>query len=209
MSSRDRWYDRRLLTRTPSIFGCYLAEERLPETRLRSHCSILGREQVSYGEIIDEMQEVLTPLVDGKTVYDLGAGDLAHSHLLVRLGAAAVIAVDKAPMPKPRSSDVSRLQGQFCDLPAPDRIDVAFLAWPQTYPLPGLLDWLDAADLVVYLGHNFDGDYCGSPELFFYLTRRALLEEVLGRRNTMLVLGARLTETRPMTADEAAHFSLH
>jgi hypothetical protein len=164
---------------------------------------------VSYGEIIDEMQEVLTPLVDGKTVYDLGAGDLVHSHLLVRLGAERVIAIDKAPMPKPRCSEVSRLQGQFGDLPVPAHIDVAFLAWPQTYPLPGLLDWLDAADRVIYVGHNFDGDYCGSPELFFYLTRRALMEEVLGRRNTMLVLGDRLAETRPMTADEAAHFSRH
>lgn len=164
---------------------------------------------MSYGEITDEMQEVLTLLVDGKTVYDLGAGDLAHSHVLVELGAMAVIAVDKAPMPKPRFPEVSRLQGHFGEIPVPDHIDVAFLAWPQTDPMPGLLDWLNAADLVVYLGHNLDDSYCGSPELFFYLTRRALMEEVLGRRNTLLVLGDRLAETRPMTDEEAAHFSRH
>jgi len=162
---------------------------------------------LSYGEITDEMEEVLTPLVDGKTVYDLGAGDLAHSHVLARLGAEAVIAVDKAPMRKPRCSEVSRLHGHFGQLPVPDHIDVAFLGWPQTYPLPGLHDWLDAADVVVYLGHNFGDSYCGSPELFFYLTRRALLDEVLGRRNTLLVLGDRLGEMRPMTGEEAAHFS--
>ena len=162
---------------------------------------------MSYGEITDEMEEVLAPLVDGKTVYDLGAGDLAHSHVLVRLGAAAVVAVDKAPMPKPRRPEVSRVQGHFGELPVPDRIDVAFLAWPQTYPLPGLLDWLAAADVVVYLGHNFDDSYCGSPQLFFYMTRRALRDEVVGRLNTMLVLGERLEETRPMTDEEASHFS--
>lgn len=162
---------------------------------------------VSYGEITDEMQEALTPLVDGKTVYDLGAGDLAHSRVLVSLGAARVVAVDKAPMPDPRCPEVSRLQGHFDQCPVPDHIDVAFLGWPQTYPMPGLLDWLDAADVVVYLGHNFDDSYCGSPELFFYLTRRALLDEVVGRRNTLLVLGERLEKPRPMTAEEAAHFS--
>jgi 23S rRNA U2552 (ribose-2'-O)-methylase RlmE/FtsJ len=162
---------------------------------------------LSYGEITDEMEEVLAPLVEGKTVCDLGAGDLAHSHVLARLGAEAVIAVDKVPMRKPRCSEVSRLHGHFAQLPVPDHIDVAFLGWPQTYPLPGLLDWLDAADVVVYLGHNFDDSYCGSPELFFYLTRRALLDEVLGRRNTLLVLGDRLAEVRPMTCEEAAHFS--
>ena len=162
---------------------------------------------MSYGEITEEMQEVLTPLVDGRTIYDLGAGDLAHSHLLVRLGAHAVVAVDKAPMPKPRCPEVSRLPGHFWELPVPDRIDVAFLSWPQTYPMPGLIDWLDAADVVVYLGHNFDDSCCGSAELFFYLTRRRVVDEVLGRRNTLLVLGDRLAGTRPMTAEEGAHFS--
>ena len=162
---------------------------------------------MSYGEITDEMREVLAPLVDGKTVYDLGAGDLAHSHVLVHLGADAVVAVDKAPMPKPRSLKVSRMQGHFGQLPVPEHIEVVFLGWPQTYPMEGLLDWLDAAEVVVYLGHNFDDTYCGSPELFFYLTRRALLEEVVGRRNSLLVLGERLAETRPMTEEEAAHFS--
>lgn len=162
---------------------------------------------MSYGEITDEMQQVLTPFVDGKTVYDLGAGDLAHSHLLVRLGAEGVVAVDKAPMPTPRRAEVSRLQGHFGQLPVPEHIDVAFLCWPQTYPMPGLLDWLDAADVVVYVGHNFDDSHCGPPELFFYMTWRAVLEEVLGRRNTLLVLGDRLAEPRPMIAEEAAHFS--
>lgn len=162
---------------------------------------------MSYGEITDEMEEVLAPLVDGKTVYDLGAGDLAHSHVLAGLGAARVVAVDKVPMPKPRCSEVSRLTGHFGRLPVPDHIDVAFLGWPQTYPLPGLLDWLDVADVVVYLGHNFDDSYCGSPELFFYMTRRSLLREVLSQQNTLLVLGDRLAEMRPMTSEEAAHFS--
>ena len=162
---------------------------------------------LSYGEITDEMEEVLALFVDGKTVYDLGAGDLAHSHLLARLGADAVIAVDKVPMQKPRCPEVSRLHGHFHQLPVPDHIDVAFLSWPQTYPLPGLLDWLDAADVVVYIGHNFDDSYCGSPELYFYMIKRALLDEVLAQQNTMLVLGERLAEARLMTSEEAAHFS--
>lgn len=161
---------------------------------------------MSYGEITDEMEEVLTPLVDGKTVYDLGAGDLAHSHVLVRLGAASVVAVDKAPMPTPRCPEVSRLHGHFGDLPVPDHIDVVFLGWPQNYPLPGLLGWLEAADVVIYLGHNAGDSYCGTSELFFYLTRRALWDEVLGARNTMLVLGEALAKMRPMTEEEAAHF---
>ena len=60
-------------------------------------------------------------------------------------------------------------------------------------------------DVVVYLGHNFDDSYCGSPQLFFYMTRRALLDEVVGRLITMLVLRKRLEETRPMTDEEALY----
>lgn len=162
---------------------------------------------MSYGEITDDMQVVLTERVDGKTVYDLGAGDLTHSHLLVALGARAVVAVDKAPMPTPRSPNVTRIQGPFAEVPVPERIEVAFLAWPQPFPMPGLLDWLAAADMIVYVGHNFDDSSCGTEALFFDLTRRRLLDEVLGRRNTMLVLGDRLAEPRPMTEEEAAHFT--
>lgn len=162
---------------------------------------------MSYGELTEEMQEALTPLVDGKTVYDLGAGDLTLSHVIAGLGAAAVIAIDKAPMPPPQSPLVSRLEGHFGRLPVPDHIDVAFLGWPQTYPMPGLYDWLDAADVVVYLGHNSGNTYCGRPELFLYMTRRALMEEVLGVRNTLLALGDWLAEPRPMTVEEEAYFT--
>jgi hypothetical protein len=163
---------------------------------------------VSYGEIDQDMRWVLEPLLDGKTVYDLGAGDLTHSHMLVELGAKAVVAVDKAPMPTPRYPEITRAHGHLGEVPIPEHVEVAFLCWPQTYPMPGLLDWLDAAEVVVYIGHNFDGDHCGQPELFFYMTGRALEDEVVGRRNTMLVLRDHLAELRPMTPEEAAHFSV-
>jgi hypothetical protein len=162
---------------------------------------------LSYGELTDEMQRALGPILRGRVVYDLGAGDLGHSHALLRCGADRVVAIDKEAMPKPRSPRVTAVQSYFDRVVVPDRVDVAFVGWPQNRPLPGLLNWLDAADVVIYLGHNFDGSSCGNAALFGYFTTRQLVVEVPGRRNSLLVMGERMKKLRALTPEEAAHFS--
>jgi len=67
----------------------------------------------------------------------------------------------------------------------------------------GLLQALDRADVVIYLGCNTDHSACGSPELFRQLCGRELLGHVPHRRNTLLIYG-RGTRTGPLTGEEFA-----
>jgi hypothetical protein len=160
-----------------------------------------------FGHLTEEMLEVLAAVVRDQEVYDLGAGDLGHAYRLVRLRASKVVAIDKERLPVPRSPKILTVQSYLNRVPVPDRYDVAFLAWPQNCPLVGLTDWLHAADMVVYLGSNRNGSSCGNPQLFHYLAHRELLAEVEHHRNTLLVLGSWRESPRPMTGEEAAHFS--
>lgn len=50
---------------------------------------------MGYGHLYAPQQTALKPVLEGKTVLDLGSGDLILSHMLVELGAAKVVAIDK------------------------------------------------------------------------------------------------------------------
>ena len=50
---------------------------------------------MGYGRLYASQQVALKPFLEGRTVFDLGAGDLVLSHLLVELGAQKVVAIDK------------------------------------------------------------------------------------------------------------------
>lgn len=160
---------------------------------------------MSYGKITNEMEVALRPIVRGEAVYDLGAGDLQHARHLLRLGARHVVAIDKEP-PRPTASEnITVLGGYFDQVPIPtDGIAVAFVAWPINYRTPGLVAWLAAARVVVYLGHNFGGSSCGNPELFEHLLSRRLTGWVAHRANTLIVVDEPLSAPREPTPEEAA-----
>lgn len=158
---------------------------------------------MAYGKISPMMEAVLRPLVTGKVVYDLGAGDLQHARHLLRLGARRVVAIDKEPKPT-HSPDIEVVEGYFNQVPVPPRIEVAFSGWPINTSTPGLVSWLEVAETVVYLGHNFDHSSCGNPALFQHLLRRKLLAWVPHRANTLIVVGEPLAEPREPTPEEAA-----
>lgn len=159
---------------------------------------------MSYGKITSEMEAALRSIVQDKVVYDLGAGDLQHARHLLRLGAKHVVAIDKEPHPT-ASGSITVIEGYFDRVPIPtDGLDIAFVAWPINYRTPGLVTWLAAATVVVYLGHNFDGSSCGNPELFEHLIGRRLTHWVAHRSNTLIVVGEPLSTPREPTPEEAA-----
>jgi hypothetical protein len=147
---------------------------------------------MGYGVYTDEMKALVAELVRGKEVWDLGAGNLSGTRMMLRMGAARVYAVDKEDFRlecTPRNTTL--LTCPFADLTLGDtEIDVALVAWPVNRSLPGLVSILERARTVVYLGSNVGGDACGWPGLFRYLAGRELLEEVPHRRNSLLVYGA-------------------
>ena len=167
---------------------------------------------MGYGEITTEMEAVLRPLVKGKVVYDLGAGDLHHARHLLQLGARRIVAIDKGDFvaidkeyQPPSTPRIETISGYFDAVPIPPGgIEVAFVCWPCNRYNPGLVTWLEAAEYVIYIGSNFDGTACGSPDLFEHLLRRRLTGYVPHRRNSLVAVAERLPEPRETTPEEAA-----
>jgi hypothetical protein len=154
------------------------------------------------------MVSTIASHVSDKEVWDLGAGDLSHAHNLATLGAKAVLALDKEHHVAPMDDKVVTLQRYFHDVPTPDKpIQVAFLSWPSNYMLRGLLGLLDVAEVVIYLGSNTNGNACGNTGIFDHLLHRELLAYVPHRRNSLIVVGRKLSEPRSPTGEEFAAIS--
>tara|TARA_Y100000310_G_C20691665_1_gene822672 strand:+ start:1296 stop:1817 length:522 start_codon:yes stop_codon:yes gene_type:complete len=162
---------------------------------------------VAYGLLTTEMLSALRPLVAGKVVVDLGAGNCNKAAILKGIGAATVIAVDKNPMPP--TAGIKTVQGYFVEVAdaLPELIDVAFVSWPQNYPNRGLEAILHRAEVVIYLGSNTDGNSCGDPSLYGHLLSRKLLAHVGHQRNTLIAVGELLGEPRKPTFEEVAALS--
>lgn len=155
-----------------------------------------------YGTLNPAQRKAVRKAVKGLVVHDLGAGDLALSRELLRLGASKVIAVDKNDMPDPppgiqtvkvRFEGLDALQGDFA-VP-----DVAFVSWPLNRVDVGLLNLCIRARRIIYLGCNTGGTACGFPELFGLFRLREVLAYAPDRQNTLAVYeGTRDTFREPL-----------
>ena len=160
-----------------------------------------------YGNLTLQMRDALAPLIKGRLVYDLGAGDCDHGRTLYNLGAGQVVCVDKEDTPLV-PKNVVFVHGYIDRIPIPADLDVLFLGWPQNYHIPGLVHWMEAAKTIIYLGHNFGGTACGFPAMFEHLLTRRLTLYIPNERNTLLVVEEPLAQSpRSKTPEEAAFFA--
>lgn len=151
-------------------------------------------------------QAKLAPHIRRRCVADLGAGDLIETEALLGLGAAHVVAVDKAEMPRIKTtSKVTYQQYYFARCPplALRSVNAAFLSWPVNYPC-GLAELIEPVPVVIYLGSNQNGSACGDRSLWLHLKRRNVLLHVPDRRNTLIVYGSRLDQRRHLLPEEHA-----
>jgi len=159
-----------------------------------------------FGTLTPAMQAIIREHALGRTVWDLGAGDLTYAKRLIQLGARKVVAVEKggsrpghlggiatpleAPLrPDPRIECVWRY---FAEVDPPeDGIEVAFLSWPQNGALAtiGLTRLIEGAQTVIYLGCNTGGSACGSGDMWRHLIQREVLAYEPMVRNTLIVYG--------------------
>ena len=169
-----------------------------------------------YGHICDNMKDALRPLVAGKTVWDMGAGDLSKSKLLLKLGAKKVCAVDRrhpgntsllfvehsTRIPK----GISFVRKSFNEIDASDlSIEVAFVSWPLNCNLPGLVSLAMRSETVIYIGCNFNGTQCGFPAFYRHLLHRELVAHVPNKRNVLVaVKGPERASVRKPTPEEWA-----
>jgi len=153
-----------------------------------------------FGHLTETMAQTIRTYVEGKRVWDLGSGDFHYARELLLLGADSVLAIDKEWRGRPPEGVTFR-QDYFFDI-TPEPIEVAFISWPANYNLTGLIEILEQAQTVIYLGCNLDGSACGWKGLFEHLTGRELLAHVPHRRNTLLVCGRTLDVPREPTGEE-------
>ena len=165
-----------------------------------------------FGHLTPPMLVALRPLVAGRIVHDLGAGDLGLARALRGLGASRVVAIDKAygspesPLARDAlggTAGIELVRAYFRDFSDP--VDVAFVSWPVNWPT-GLAGILERSRVVLYLGKNTDGSACGTPEVFARLASREVLAHVPHRRNTLVAYGPVRT-ARPLLGEELAALS--
>jgi len=155
----------------------------------------------SYGRLYPSQRNFVEHAVRGKVVHDLGAGFLGLAHELLNLGATEIIAIDRFEMPE-ATANIKRLQGYFHDYHEP--IDTAFVSWPINWQDLGLLEAIDRASTVIYLGSNHDGNMCGFHEFWAHLRQREVLAHVPERRNTLIVYGPKHVEREELPEEHAA-----
>ena len=158
---------------------------------------------MGFGKLSPAQENAIRPLVAGKVVHDLGAGDERLAYKLVQLGAGRVIAIDVASWNKhpPRHPAIVRRCQDFADFRG--RASRVFLSWPDEVPSPDLLRIVKCASLVVYLGKTTDGTMCGWPDLFRGFAGREILRHLPERQNTLTCYGRRQL-SRLMTGEEYA-----
>ena len=156
-------------------------------------------------KITATMIENLRKQIHGRRVVDLGAGDLAQANWLAANGAAAVTAIDREWMPAPSSTRITTLQRHFSDVPTGVMHDaVAFLSWPVNIPAPGLTALLAAAGEIIYIGHTFDSNMCGTPALWRLLATRQILWHIPASTGSMICYGIVAPADRQLLPEEIA-----
>lgn len=159
---------------------------------------------MSFGRLNLKQRRIVAKAVKGRTVHDLGAGDLQLSGELVDLGAAKVIAIDKDAPHYWKGDSRIEVRKTYFHAVQDDPIEVAFVSWPSNYVDWDLIRLVRRSQRVIYLGNNMDGTSCGSVPLFEHLLTRELVEHVPDRPNTLLVYGAPQEAERDRVGEELA-----
>ena len=149
-----------------------------------------------FGTFPPAFFDALEPLVAGRRVLDLGAGDGVRAMLLRHLGAAAVLAIDGDAVTRRVLSGEPGIEVMAprtfvaaCFDALAWGADVAHVAWPWAEHSPALRAILHDAPTVVYVGKNTDGTACGAADMFEDFLGRPVLAHVPTRANTLIAYG--------------------
>jgi hypothetical protein len=159
---------------------------------------------MAFGRLSLKQEAALKPQIAAAIVHDLGAGDLSIASDLLRLGAQQVVAIDKAPYRKRPPQGIHTVTCYFENYPAP--IDIAFVSWPREHFDIGLLALIRKARIVAYLGCNTDGNACGFPQMWRYLSTRSVLAYVPEEYNSLVIYGSTPQRRKYLPEEYAATF---
>lgn len=159
-----------------------------------------------FGKLSRAQKKVLKPFVEGRVVYDLGAGTMALSRELVKLGSTQVWAIDKNRyVSKSTPAKVFPIESYFEKYTGP-MIDRAFISWPSNneQTVQGLLKITAYAEVLIYLGKCTDGCICATPSFFEVMQKREVLAYAPHRKNTLIVYGPISSVVREPRGEEIA-----
>ena len=151
--------------------------------------------EMNYGRLLKSQEAKLCRYVRRKRVYDLGAGGLGFSKLLLALGAEHVVAIDKE-LGYQSAEKVTKRPVTFREfitdgVALPQKEDVAFISWPDIHVVDGLLELAERCGTIIYLGKNVDGVSCGWPGFFTAMLERKVLAYRPAIRNSLIIYGER------------------
>jgi hypothetical protein len=153
-----------------------------------------------WGSLNTKQHAIVASYVAGKTVHDLGAGDLKLSKILADMG-ADVVAVEPntecfpAQLPK----NIKIVPSYFNNFRGP--VDMAFMSWPSTHTT-GVDRIVKKSRIVIYLGTNMNGTACGYLELWDMLCKREILDISVDRKNTLIVYGPQAVKRDPVPEEQ-------
>lgn len=161
---------------------------------------------MTFGFIAKEFESPLKEIVKGKTVLDLGAGDLVVANQLLRLGAKHIVAVDRDGF---NGRHYARMEfhhmyfDQFMAMKKRPKWDVLFMSWPCNWDLPGVQQLLDVSKKIVIISKCTDGSMCGTPKLWRYLSELEVMWCIPHPKNVLTIYNNK-EEKRKLTGEEEA-----
>lgn len=156
------------------------------------------------GRLSTAQEAAVAPYVHGQRVLDLGAGDLALSHVMVAMGAQDVLAVDRHQMPVPQTPKIQAYVSYFHDLE--ETRPVVLASWIVNWNV-GIERQLHAASHVIVLSKNTDMSVCGYPGMWGLLRQREVLLYLPEHPNVVTVYGPQQAPRGP-TGEEIAALNL-
>jgi len=156
--------------------------------------------------VITEHLQYLAKVVNGKTIYDFGCGNLERTtKILEATKPSKVVAVDqRKPAHIPKSIEFVEMD---MSKTTPTTIgDIAFVSWPiNRLVFSGGPAWeqvLQPYKEIIYIGNNTGGTCCGSPEFWNAVSNREVLEVLPDIKETLIHYGSKPREESQVPAEE-------
>ena len=162
---------------------------------------------MTFGFIAKEFEKPLKEAIKGKTVLDLGAGDLEIAKALLELGAKHIVAVDRDGFGRkyhPKIDTHHMYFDQFMTMKKRPKWDVLFMSWPCNWDLPGVQQLLDVSKKIIIISKCTDGSMCGTPKLWRYLSELEVVWCIPHPKNVLTIYNNKTVEKRPLTGEEHA-----
>lgn len=128
---------------------------------------------IKFGRLNPQRMEQLAPYLKGKTVYDLGCGSGATHAKSLLTKCSKLYCVDQHMKDHDqRGYGFYGVRKEFKDLEPLSKDTVAFISWPETGGIEGLLEAMEHCETVIVLAACDGRVRCGSTSFWFKMMEK-------------------------------------